>query len=232
MRVRKLLDSFNFAFEGIVYTLKTQRNMKIHFAIALAVLVLGLLTEISRIELILLLLTIVLVIITEMINTAVEKVVDMITEDFCPLARIAKNVAAGAVLVTALNSLLVGYFIFFNRIDKFTTSLIHRVKMQPLHVIFILTVIITLLIVILKAFFGRGTAFQGGLPSGHTTLAFSLATGLAFITEDALVISISFFLAFLIGQSRVENGTHDLFEVIAGAMAGIIFTVLFYKLLF
>ncbi|MEC9488541.1 MAG: diacylglycerol kinase [Halanaerobium sp.] len=231
MKVRKLLESFNYAFAGIVYTLKTQRNMKVHFTIALLVLVVGLLTDISRVELILLMLTIVLVIITEMINTAVENVVDMITKEYHPLARVAKNVAAGAVLVTSANSILVGYFIFFHKIDRFTINLIRRIKTEPLHVVFISSVIIILLIVILKAALGRGTVFQGGIPSGHTMLAFSLATGLAFITENALVVTISFLLALLVGQSRVESGIHEFHEVFIGAVAGIVAAIFLYQLL-
>jgi len=86
MKVRKLIDSFNYAVSGIIYTLKTQRNMRVHFISAFFVLTLSLFFNFSRVELLLLFFTVSLVIIAEMINTAIEKSIDMFTKEYHPLA--------------------------------------------------------------------------------------------------------------------------------------------------
>jgi len=124
MRVRKLLDSFHYAIDGIIYTLKTQRNMKVHFLAAIAVLFLSLFLKVSKLEVLILFFTISLVIIAEMINTSIEAAIDLITDKYHELAKIAKNVAAGAVLIASLNAIIVGYMIFFDRLTIFILKLI------------------------------------------------------------------------------------------------------------
>jgi diacylglycerol kinase (ATP) len=101
---QSIVKAFNAAIEGIIYTFKKERNMKIHYCVALVILISSLYLGFSKIEMILLLFTISLVVISEMFNTAVEKTVDMITDDYHPLAKIAKDVAAGGVLIASLNA--------------------------------------------------------------------------------------------------------------------------------
>lgn len=113
---RTLLESFNYAISGIIYSLKTQRNVRIHFFMAFLVLAASSFFDFSAVELLMIFFTIALVIITEMINTAIETTIDLVTEKYHPLAEIAKNVAAGAVLVASLNALAVGYIIFYRRL--------------------------------------------------------------------------------------------------------------------
>jgi diacylglycerol kinase (ATP) len=111
---RNLFESFGYAISGVIYTLKTQRNMRIHFFIAVLITATSKYLELETFELLAVLFAISLVMITEMINTAVESVVDMFTEKYHPLAETAKNVAAGAVLIAAINALVVGYIVFIN----------------------------------------------------------------------------------------------------------------------
>lgn len=120
--VQKIIRSFHFAVVGLIYALKTQRNMRIHFGAAVLVLLAGPFFRLSGIETLLLFLAVFLVIITELINTAVEKTVDMFTESYHPLAEIAKNTAAGAVLVAAVNSVVVGIVIFADKLLAFKTG--------------------------------------------------------------------------------------------------------------
>jgi len=103
-RPPSILESFNVAFEGIIHVLRTQRNMRIHFLIAVAVLIAALAFDVSKIELIVLLLSIAFVLIAEMINTAVEAAVDIASTSFDPMAKLAKDIAAGAVLIAAVNT--------------------------------------------------------------------------------------------------------------------------------
>ncbi|SNX55249.1 diacylglycerol kinase [Thermoanaerobacterium sp. RBIITD] len=230
MGIRKLIDSFNFAIEGIIYTFKTEKNMKIHFAAAIIVLILSLFYNFSKLEMIAIMATITLVIMAEMINTAIEAVVDMMTEEYHVLAKIAKNVAAGAVLIAALNAIFVAYILFFKRINPWTNILLTRLRNSPAHVTFTALIIVMLLTIILKAHYGGGTPLRGGLPSGHSAIAFCLATASTFISKNILVSTITFIMALMVAQSRVEGHIHSTFQVAIGAVIGILITVLFFQI--
>ncbi|MDI3481139.1 MAG: diacylglycerol kinase [Tepidanaerobacteraceae bacterium] len=118
------MESFRYAMAGIIYSFNTQRNVRIHFFMAFLVLAVGCFFDLSAFELLLVIFTIAMVIITEMINTAIETTIDMVTEQYHPLAEIAKNVAAGAVLIATLNALAVGYVIFGRRLLKIFLNLV------------------------------------------------------------------------------------------------------------
>ncbi|MGE5633215.1 MAG: diacylglycerol kinase family protein [Caulobacteraceae bacterium] len=122
MGSRNLMDSFRYALEGIAYAVKTQRNIRIHLVAATIVLICSMALRVTRIELILLLISISMVIICELLNTAIERAVDTATLEYHPIAKVAKDVAAGAVLVSAINSVLIGVLIF----SKYIWSIIER----------------------------------------------------------------------------------------------------------
>jgi diacylglycerol kinase (ATP) len=115
-RAATLLLSFRYAGAGIRYLLWTQRNAKIHTAIGLIAIALGFLLRIEHSEWLILVLTIALVMATEGLNTAVEAVVDLASPAYHPLAKIAKDVAAGTVLLTAIAAVIVGLIIFLPRL--------------------------------------------------------------------------------------------------------------------
>ncbi|MBA2869851.1 diacylglycerol kinase [Anoxybacillus calidus] len=110
---KRLLKRFSFAWEGIVFTFKNEKNMKIHCVAALFVCMAAWMFDLSKTEWLLILITIGVVFSLEMVNTAIERVVDLITPEFHPLAKIAKDVAAGAVFVFAIISVIIGAIIFF-----------------------------------------------------------------------------------------------------------------------
>lgn len=112
MEVRRLMQSFRYAVEGIGYTLQTQRNMRIHAVAAFLVIGLGGYLGLSRMEWVAIVFAVSLVLVLEMLNTAIENTIDLVTTKYHPLAKIAKNVAAGAVLVAAGNAIVVGLLIF------------------------------------------------------------------------------------------------------------------------
>jgi diacylglycerol kinase len=116
MRSGSFKESFLFAWRGILYAFSTQRNMKIHGVAAIATVILGGVLGISRLEWGILVLTIFMVLVAETINTAIEKVVDLCTQEYHLLAMIAKNVAAGAVLLASLGAVIIGIIIFGIRI--------------------------------------------------------------------------------------------------------------------
>lgn len=229
-----LLQSFNWAIDGLVWTLRYQRNMQIHFAIAVLVVVASLVFAVTRVELLLVFAAITFVFVTEMINTAVEHVVDMITDEHHPAAKIAKDVAAGAVLVAALFALAVAYLVFYDHIVDIPYAFARRLRVSEVDLTVVALVLVGMLVVVLKAAVGRGTALRGGWPSGHAAVAFGGWVAVTFIaTRTAYAIPISFIaliLAFLTAQSRVQAGIHSLLEVVAGALLGIVVTTLVFFL--
>lgn len=106
------LWSFVYAWNGLVHALRTQRNARVHAAIGSAAILLGILLHISPVEFAMVFVAITGVFIAEMFNTVAEACVDLATQEYHPLARIAKDVAAGAVLANAILSVIIGCFIF------------------------------------------------------------------------------------------------------------------------
>lgn len=228
---RRLIDSFNYAVKGIIYTLSTQRNMRVHVLSAFIILCLTLYFDFSEIELLILFFTITLVIVAEMINTSIEKTIDMITEEYHPLAEISKNVAAGAVLVASVNAIVVGYILFFDKINPYTKSVILKIKHMPIHLTFISIFIVIIVTIVIKTIAHSGTPFSGGIVSGHTALAFSTATAITFISKETLVTTLSFFIAVLVGQSRIEGKIHSIYQTLAGALLGSLITIMIFQII-
>lgn len=226
LREGGLARSFNSALEGIVYALRTQRNVKIHFVVTALVLFASVWLSITKTELILLLITIALVLVTEMINSSLEVVLDLAVERYHPLARVAKDVAAGAVLFATLNAVVVGYLIFFEALKGPVVTTIVSVRRSPEHVALVALGLTVLLVLILKAFTGKGTFLRGGLPSGHAAAAFGLWTAASLLSRNPLIAVITLIMALTIGVSRVRLGIHSLLEVTAGAFLGIGVTAL------
>ncbi|UZW12636.1 diacylglycerol kinase [Clostridium pasteurianum] len=230
MKVRKVVDSFNYAIDGILYAVRTQRNMRIEMIGALLVLTACFFTDLSKIELLIITITITMVISSEMVNTAVECTVDMSANYYHPLAKIAKNVAAGAVLVTAINSVLVGYIIFGEKLKPISFNLIAKIKNSNPYMIFFILVIVSISTLIIKAIFGEGTPLRGGMPSGHSAIAFAIATSITLMSQQPTVIILSYFLAFIVAQSRVDSEVHSILEVLVGGIFGTLLTILLFRL--
>jgi diacylglycerol kinase (ATP) len=110
--ITKHTISFKNAFNGIIYTFKTQPNFKVHALAAIVALSASFILNITQSEKIVIVFTISLVLIAEMINTAIESVVDLLTDKFHKQARIAKDVSAGMVLLSAFSSLVIAFIIF------------------------------------------------------------------------------------------------------------------------
>ena len=156
-RPPSILESFNFAFEGVIHVLRTQRNMRIHFAIAAGVLVAALAFGVDKIELIALLISICFVLVAEMINTAVEAAVDVASTSFDPMAKLAKDIAAGAVLISAVNAVAVGYLVFSGQVAERSSRFLDRLANAPAELTLIALVLTVLLVITTKALTGRGT---------------------------------------------------------------------------
>ena len=219
-----ILESFNFAFEGVIHVLRTQRNMRIHFATAAVVLIAAVAVGVGRLELMALLLAISFVLIAEMINSALEAGIDVATTSFDPLAKLAKDIAAGAVLIATVNAVAVGYLVFSDKIVNRSSRLIERLRDAPAELTLIALVLTIIIVVGTKAYTGRGTPLRGGLPSGHAAVAFAGWMAVTQVVGDSrhwfLISSLTFLMALLVAQTRVESCVHSLLEVSYGALLG------------
>jgi diacylglycerol kinase (ATP) len=232
-RAPSLLASFNYAFEGIIHVLRTQRNMRIHFLVAVAVLLIALVTDVGKVELIALLLAISFVLIAEMINTAVEAAIDVATTAFDPMAKLAKDIAAGAVLIATVNAVAIGYLVFSGAVSGRSSRLLDRLRDAPAEVTLVALVLTVFAVIAVKAYTGRGTPLSGGLPSGHAAVAFAAWMAATYILSDSqhrfVISSLTFILALLVAQTRVEAGVHSTLEVAIGGMLGALVTLAVFQ---
>ncbi len=235
-RSLSLIDSFNFAIEGLIHVLRTHRNMRIHFAVAIAVLVAAVWKGVNRFELIALLLAITFVLVAEMINSAIEQAIDLATTSFDPLAKLAKDIAAGAVLIAAINAVAVGYLVFSHAFSTSASSVLDRLRDLPTEVTLIALVLTVLIVIATKAWVGRGTPLRGGLPSGHAAVAFAGWVAVTYILGPKehrfLVSSIMFIMALLVAQTRIEAGVHSTLEVVYGGLLGALVALAVFQLFF
>jgi diacylglycerol kinase (ATP) len=231
-----LFQSFNHAFQGLVYAVGYQRNMRIHLAVGVLVLVASIFFNLSKLELVAILVAITFVLAMELMNSAIEAVVDILTEDFHPRAKVAKDMAAGAVLVAAVNALAVAYLVLADHMVNVSLDLLTAIRRSPAHLTIVGLAVVMAAVIALKATRGKGTPLSGGLPSGHAALAFAGWTAVTFVvgeTKEGLLVSfITLGIAALTAQSRVETGVHSFLEVVLGALLGVIVTTLIFQLWF
>jgi len=116
---RRFVKSFKYAFEGVHYAFKNDQNLLVHLIVAFIVINISIALRVTPSQMAILGLTMMMVITAEMINSAIEKMVDLITKEHRQEAKIAKDVAAGMVLVTALAAAIIGTLIFFPYLLKF-----------------------------------------------------------------------------------------------------------------
>ncbi len=232
-RPPSIIESFNYAFEGIIHVLRTQRNMRIHFGIAAVVLILGLASDVSRIELMALLLAIAFVLIAEMINTAIEGAIDVATTSFDPMAQLAKDIAAGAVLIATINAVAIGYLVFSGAVANRSERVLDRLRDAPAKVTLIALVLVIIIVIGTKAVSGRGTPLRGGLPSGHAAVAFAGWMAATYVLSDHehrfLISTLTFIMALLVAQTRIESGVHSALEVAYGGLLGALVTLALFQ---
>lgn len=232
-RAPSLLESFNFAFEGIIHVLRTQRNMRIHFAVTVAVLVAAFALGVDKLQLIALLLAIAFVLIAEMLNAAIEAAIDVATTSFDPMAKLAKDMAAGAVLIAAIVAVAIGYLVFSGRIADRSSRLLDQLRDVPAQLTVIALAVTIVLVIAMKAWSGRGTPLRGGLPSGHAAVAFAGWMAATYVIGGGehrfLISSITLIMALLVAQTRVESGAHSTLEVASGGLLGALVTLVLFQ---
>jgi diacylglycerol kinase (ATP) len=228
-----IADSFNAAIEGFLFAVKTQRNMRIHFLLALLVVLLGIYLNFTKIELIVLLLTCSLVLIAEMINTAMEIVMDYVEKKHTPWVKAVKDISAGAVLTASVTALIVGYFLFLggNMLPRLFHNQVLKLSASDWHISMLIFISLIGIVIVSKAFFHKGQPLRGGMPSGHSAIAFSIWMLVTLLSENTLTVLTVLLLAFLVAQSRVRRNYHTVWEVAIGGLLGIFFTLFAYRIL-
>ncbi len=231
LKPTRFIDSVNCAIEGILHTARTQKHMRRHFLAALFLLPLALVLGITEVEFILLSISVSFVLFAELMNTAVEVVVDMITPDYHPMAKIAKDVAAGAVLVAAIGAAVMGYLVLSKYIFPIYKEALGVVGNPSEMGTLVSLLAVVIVVVILKSIGGKGSPLEGGLPSGHAAVGFSIATVVTLSTQDPLISLLTIALAVMVSHSRLLLHIHSTREVVLGALTGVGVT-LFILLLF
>ena len=189
--------------------------------------------DLTRAEFLCLMFTVVLVIIAEMINTAIETVVDLYTDLYHPKAKIAKDVGAGAVVIAAINAIIVAYFLFFEKISTIGLKLIDEVVNSPVHLAFVAILLTVIVIVTLKAAATKNNhkfIKENFMPSGQTAVAFAGLTIIWLTTRNVVIFTLSLVLALIIAINRYENGKRSKAEIVIGACVGVMVVILLYGL--
>ena len=200
--------------------------MRAHFIVALGVLLAALFLRVSPIEFALLAISILFVLCAELINTAVEAVVDLISPGFHPLAKIAKDTSAGAVLVAACGAGIMGYLILAKYILPLYGKALAMFGTQSDLGTVVAVLIVTIVVIMIKTLSGSGSPLHGGIPSGHAAVAFSIATAVSLNTGDPLISLLSFALAVMVSHSRLLMRIHSMREVVLGSLVGAGVTIL------
>jgi diacylglycerol kinase (ATP) len=228
--LKRWIKSANFAIEGILHGTKTQRHLRYHLYSAAGILVLCYILGISRNDFLVISIMVIVVLVAELFNTAIETMVDILSPEHSEKARIAKDVAAGAVLTTAFGAAVIGYIILMPYIREGFQTGFHIAKHSGEDISIMAVILVLILVVITKAYLGKGTPLRGGIPSGHSALAFSLWVGVSYTTGNAFASVLSFALAAVIAASRVTARIHTVWEVVLGGAIGASLTFLLFQI--
>ena len=230
MKPSRWIESVNCAIEGILWTAQTQRHMRWHFIAAAAVLLAALCFHISALEFMLLALAVTLVLFAELLNTAIEVMVDLASPEYHPLAKRAKDVAAGAVLVASIGAAVMGYLAFSRRLFSPLAERLDLLGKVPGENAVVTVLIVTIAVVLLKARYGPGTPLHGGMPSGHAAVAFSIATAITLSGSGPLIGILALALAVMVSHSRLLMRIHTVKEVLYGVALGVGLTLALHYL--
>lgn len=213
-------EKFNVAFEGIFETIRTENHMKFHCFCTIIVCILSLFMDIGKYEALAVIISITLTWVAELFNTAIEACVDMITCEYHPLAKKAKDIAAGAVLITAINALFVAYIVFEKKIVINLKEVFLLLKNSYQHTVFTIFMLVIIIVICIKSVVKKGTPLRGGFPSGHSALAASITTLITSLTNNPKIFVLTVILAILVVHSRIEGKIHTFFETLVGCFLG------------
>ena len=226
------IDACNNAVNGILYATTTQSNVRKQLVIAVTVMILSLFYNFTTSEFLCLTFAVFLVIFAEMINTAIETVVDLFTDQYHPKAKIAKDVAAGAVVLVAINACVVAYFLFFREteLSQMGTTILDYVVASPMHIAFVGIILAVIGILAGKAYINHKKQVGKRIfnPSGQTILAFAILTAIWLNTRNIIVFDLALVLSCLVIGNRMRNDAHSFAEVMYSSTMGVLIILLLY----
>ena len=237
MKNDNFLEACHNAVNGIIYAATTQRNIRIQLVLAVIVMLLSLAYGLETTEFLCLVFAVFLVIFAEMINTAIETVVDLFVDVYHPKAKIAKDFAAGAVVLAACNALIVGYFIYFKaeNLKAVSDSIFNNMIKSPMHLAFVAIMLVVIAVIAVKASYSkkkvRGQLIKEGfVPSGQTALAFAALTAIWINSRDIVTFTLALVLSILVAGNRMYNNARTRAEILFGACMGVLIVLLIYGL--
>jgi diacylglycerol kinase len=225
--IMRWLRSFRFAYEGLQYALATQRNMKFHFFVSFVALSSALLLHISKVEILFIILAIILVIMTELINTAIEQTVDLAMPDQHPVAKIAKDLAAASVLVAAAFAVAVGAIVFYEPINRWFH---HRMSVHmniSAESVWLYLALVLVTVIVMETRFSKSRKLR---PSLWIAIAFSLSTLITLLSTNTLISLLAYSLAFLFMVMLYEKKNRPISVSLFGALIGTAITILAFYL--
>jgi diacylglycerol kinase (ATP) len=229
---RTLLDSSRNAVRGLLHALRCDWHIRAICLVGVLIMLASALLRVSRVEVLLLCVAICLVVLAEIFNRAVEVVVDLVSPDFHPLAKLAKDVGGAGVLAAAIFAVVIAAGVLAN---KETLEMLQGIRAKPppgfLHVGLVGLVTIVVAVILGKLWGGHGTLTRGGLVSAHSALAFFCFISIWFLTDDLIVRGLSLALAAMVAQSRVDAGIHTVREVVIGLVVALVTGTGLYVLL-
>lgn len=239
VRPRNWFESLNCAFEGVVYAFRTQRHMRLHYLLAALALVVTFVLKLTITDFILLFFSIILLLMAEMVNTAIEEVTDLLEEKRNVRAQRAKDVGAGIVLIASVGVFMMGYVILTKYVfrgfagDAATgeAELLPEMVYAAAGSLLLVLILVTAIKAVYKT---KATAkarpLHGGMPSGHSAIAFSAWVSVTIISREPLVSLLTLLVAFMVSHSRLLTTIHTRVEVALGALLGAGVTVLIFFL--
>lgn len=237
MKNDNFFEAWGNATNGIIYSATTQRNIRIQLVLAVIVMVLSLFYGLNTAEFLCLLFAVFWVIFAELINTAIETVVDLFVDVYHPKAKISKDVAAGAVVLAACNALVVGYFIFFKEenLKAISDSIFNNMVKSPMHLAFVAIMLVVIAVISMKAGCSKKTergelVKEGFVPSGQSAIAFAALTAIWLNSKDIVTFTLALILSILVVENRVGSNARTKAEIVFGACMGVLIVLLIYGL--
>lgn len=237
MKNDNFFEAWGNATNGIIYSATTQRNIRIQLVLAVIVMVLSLFYGLNTAEFLCLLFAVFMVIFAELINTAIETVVDLFVDVYHPKAKISKDVAAGAVVLAACNALVVGYFIFFKEenLKAISDSIFNNMVKPPMHLAFVAIMLVVIAVISMKAGCSKKTergelVKEGFVPSGQSAIAFAALTAIWLNSKDIVTFTLALILSILVVENRVGSNARTKAEIVFGACMGVLIVLLIYGL--
>jgi diacylglycerol kinase len=237
MKNDNFFEAWGNATNGIIYSATTQRNIRIQLVLAVIVMVLSLFYGLNTAEFLCLLFAVFMVIFAELINTAIETVVDLFVDVYHPKAKISKDVAAGAVVLAACNALVVGYFIFFKEenLKAISDSIFNNMVKSPMHLAFVAIMLVVIAVISMKAGCSKKTergelVKEGFVPSGQSAIAFAALTSIWLNSKDIVTFTLALILSILVVENRVGSNARTKAEIVFGACMGVLIVLLIYGL--